>query len=204
MSTKHYIFQIENLTKKHGQKVVLQDVSLAFYPGAKIGVLGPNGAGKSTLLKIMAGQDKEFEGTAALGKKFTVGYLSQEPGLDPNLTVEQNVMTAVAERRAIVDRYNEISSLLGEVTDDAQMTRLCDEMAELQDTIDAGNLWELDRQVEVAMAVMNLPPGDWPVTNLSGGEQRRIALCQLLIRQPDLLLLDEPTNHLDAESVQWL
>jgi len=204
MSTKHYIFQIENLTKKHGQKVVLQDVSLAFYPGAKIGVLGPNGAGKSTLLKIMAGQDKEFEGTAALGKKFTVGYLSQEPGLDPNLTVEQNVMTAVAERRAIVDRYNEISSLLGEVTDDAQMTRLCDEMAELQDTIDAGNLWELDRQVEVAMAVMNLPPGDWPVTNLSGGEQRRIALCQLLIRQPDLLLLDEPTNHLDAESVAWL
>ncbi len=204
MSTKHYIYQIENLTKKHGQKVVLQDVNLAFYPGAKIGVLGPNGAGKSTLLKIMAGQDKEFEGTATLGKKFTVGYLSQEPALDPNLNVEQNVLTAVVERRAIVDRYNEISGLLGEVTDDAEMMRLCDEMAELQDKIDAGNLWELDRQVEVAMAVMNLPPGDSAVTNLSGGEKRRIALCQLLIRQPDLLLLDEPTNHLDAESVAWL
>jgi sulfate-transporting ATPase len=153
MSTKHYIYQIENLTKKHGQKVVLEDVSLAFYPGAKIGVLGPNGAGKSTLLKIMAGQDTEFEGTATLGKKFTVGYLSQEPQLDPNLTVEQNVQVAVAERRAI--RRSLQRDFWNAGRSDRrrpEMQKLCDEMAELQDTIDANNLWELDRQVEVAMA----------------------------------------------------
>ncbi len=201
---KQYIYQIENLVKKHGPKVVLDNVSLAFYPGAKIGVLGPNGAGKSTLLRIMAGQDTEFEGSAKISAGFTVGYLSQEPDLDPEKTVAENVQTAVAERQGILDRYNEISILLGEIDDPDQMEKLCDEMAVLQDTIDAGNLWELDRQVETAMNIMNLPPGDSPVTKLSGGERRRIALCQLLIRQPDLLLLDEPTNHLDAESVAWL
>ncbi len=199
-----YIFQIEGLTKKHGQKTVLDDIHLAFYPGAKIGVLGPNGAGKSTLMRIMAGQDKEFDGTARLAKGFTAGYLEQEPPLDETKTVFENVQTAVAERRAIVDRFNEISMLLGDVSDDEEMQRLCDEMANLQDTIDAYDLWELDRQVEVAMAVMNLPPSDADVTNLSGGERRRVALCKLLIQQPDLLLLDEPTNHLDAESVSWL
>lgn len=202
--SKQYIYQIESLKKKHGQKVILEDVWLAFYPGAKIGVLGPNGAGKSTLMKIMAGKDKEFEGSARLASGATVGYLEQEPPLDETKTVFENVQIAVAERQSILDRYNEISMLLGEVTDDKEMQKLCDEMAKLQDTIDAANLWELDRHVEMSMAVMNLPPGDAAITNLSGGEKRRIALCQLLIRQPDLLLLDEPTNHLDAESVSWL
>ncbi|MCG8652707.1 MAG: energy-dependent translational throttle protein EttA [Pirellulales bacterium] len=202
--SRQYIYQVENLTKKHGQKTVLDDVWLAFYPGAKIGVLGPNGAGKSTLLRIMAGQDTDFDGTARLTQGFSVGYLEQEPPLNESKNVFENVQEAVAERQAILDRYNEISALLGEVTDDDQMQKLCDEMAKLQDVIDAGNLWELDRQVEMSMAVMNLPPGDADVTKLSGGERRRVALCQLLIRQPDLLLLDEPTNHLDAESVSWL
>ena len=202
--SRQYIFQVEHLTKKHGQRVVLDDVNLAFYPGAKIGVLGPNGAGKSTLMRIMAGIDTEFDGVAKLTKGFTAGYLPQEPPLDETKTVFENVQTAVAERQQIVDRFNEISGLLGEVEDPDQMQKLCDEMAELQDKIDAGNLWELDRQVEMAMAAMNLPPRDADVTKLSGGERRRVALCQLLIRQPDLLLLDEPTNHLDAESVSWL
>lgn len=202
--SRQYIFTIEHLTKKHGQKEVLKDIWLAFYPGAKIGVLGSNGAGKSTLLRIMAGVDKNFDGVARLAPGFTVGYLSQEPQLNPNKDVQGNVAEAVAERRAILYRYNEISMKLGEVTDDNEMQKLCDEMAKLQDVIDTANLWDLDRQVELAMSVMNLPPGDADVTKLSGGERRRVALCQLLIRQPDLLLLDEPTNHLDAESIQWL
>ncbi len=202
--SRQFIYQVEDLTKKHGQRTVLEEIDLAFYPGAKIGVLGPNGAGKSTLLRIMAGQDTEYDGTARLSKGFTVGYLEQEPPLNPDKTVFENVQEAVTERRAVLDRYNEISMMLGEVTDDNEMQKLCDEMAKLQDTIDAANLWELDRQVEMAMAVMNLPPGDADVTKLSGGEKRRVALCQLMIRQPDLLLLDEPTNHLDAESVSWL
>lgn len=201
---RQYIFTMESMTKKHGPKEVLKNIWLSFYPGAKIGVLGSNGAGKSTLLRIMAGVDKDFDGEAKLTAGFTVGYLSQEPQLNPNKDVQGNVEEAVAKRRAVLDRYNEISMMLGDVTDDAKMQKLCDEMARLQDIIDSNNLWELDRSVEVAMTVMNLPPGDADVTKLSGGERRRVALCQLLIEQPDLLLLDEPTNHLDAESINWL
>ena len=201
---RQYIFQIEDLTKRHGQKEVLKNIWLSFYPGAKIGVLGSNGAGKSTLLRIMAGVDTNFDGVARLTNGFVAGYLSQEPQLNPDKDVQGNVEEAVAPRRKILDRYNEISMLLGEVTDDKEMQKLCDEMANLQDAIDAQNLWELDRQVEHSMAVMNLPPGDADVSKLSGGERRRVALCKLLIQQPDLLLLDEPTNHLDAEAINWL
>jgi energy-dependent translational throttle protein EttA len=201
---RQYIYQIENLTKRHGQKEVLKDIWLSFYPGAKIGVLGSNGSGKSTLLRIMAGTDKSFEGVARLSNGFTAGYLPQEPQLNPDKNVLENVEEAVAPKRKIIDRFNEISNLLGSVTNDKEMQKLCDEMAKLQDTIDAQNLWDLDRQVEMSMGIMNLPPSDAPVTNLSGGERRRVALCKLLLEHPDLLLLDEPTNHLDAEAIQWL
>ncbi len=201
---RQYIFTMESMTKKHGAKPVLEDIWLSFYPGAKIGVLGSNGAGKSTLLRIMAGVDTDFDGEARLTKGFTVGYLPQEPQLNPEKDVQGNVEEAVAVRRKVLDRYNEISMELGEVTDESKLQKLYDEMERLQNEIDANNLWELDRQVELAMTVMNLPPGDADVSKLSGGERRRVALCKLLIEQPDLLLLDEPTNHLDAESIHWL
>ena len=201
---KQYIYTIANLTRKHGPKEVLKEIWLAFFPGAKIGVLGRNGAGKSTLLRIMAGEDSEFDGEARLTDGFTSGYLSQEPRLNPALDVWGNLLEAIAPRRAIVDRYNEISMKLAEPLDDALMQKLCDEMARLQDRIDADNLWELDREIEMAMDVMNLPPRDADVARLSGGERRRVALCKLLLQKPDLLLLDEPTNHLDAEAVNWL
>lgn len=201
---KQFIFQMENLTKKIGQRLVLENVYLAFYPGAKIGVLGRNGSGKSTLLRIMAGQDREFDGGARLTPGFTSGYLPQEPQLDPNLDVWGNLQSAVASRRAIVDRYNELVAKCSEPLTEQQMQKVYDEMARVQDQIEAQNLWELDREIEIAMDVMNLPPKDADVTKLSGGEKRRVALCRLLLEQPDLLLLDEPTNHLDASSVQWL
>lgn len=201
---KQYIYTIANLTKKHGPRAVLAEIWLSFYPGAKIGVLGRNGAGKSTLLRIMAGLDSDFEGEARLTDGFTVGFVPQEPQLDPNFDVFGNVQQAVSEKRAMLDRFNEISSKLTEPLDDDQMEKLCNEMAQVQDRIDAENLWELDRQVEIAMDAINLPAGDADVTTLSGGERRRVALCKILLQQPDLLLLDEPTNHLDADAVAWL
>ena len=197
-----YIFQIAGLTKKHGQREVLKEIDLAFYPGAKIGVLGRNGAGKSTLLRIMAGIDKEFDGSAQLTEGFTVGMLAQEPQLNPDKDVMGNVMEAVAHKKAILEEYEKIGEAYGEP--DADFDKLAKRQEQLDDLINAGDLWNLDRQIEVAMDAINLPPGDAGVTKLSGGEKRRVALCKILLEQPDLLLLDEPTNHLDAESINWL
>jgi sulfate-transporting ATPase len=201
---KQYIFTMADVTKKHGPNEVLQEIWLSFYPQAKIGVLGRNGAGKSSLLRIMAGEDQAFEGEARLTSGFTRGFLPQEPLLDPNHDVWGNVLEAVAPRRQLVERYNQISLELAEPLDDESMQKLCDEMARLQDQIEATNSWELDREIEIAFDVMNLPDRDADVTTLSGGERRRVALCKLLLKKPDLLLLDEPTNHLDAEAVAWL
>jgi ATP-binding cassette ChvD family protein len=201
---RQYIFTIENLTKKFGQREVLRGIWLAFFPGAKIGVLGRNGSGKSSLLRIMAGLDSDYDGEARLTSSFSVGYLPQEPQLDPSKNVWENVEQAVVPRRAMLDRYHAISSQLGEPMDDQAMQRLCDEMARLQDQIEATRTWELDREIEIAFDVMNLPPREADVSTLSGGERRRVALCKLLLERPDLLLLDEPTNHLDAEAVAWL
>ena len=201
---KQYIYQIAGLTKKYGQREVLKNIWLAFYPGAKIGVLGRNGSGKSTLLRIMAGTDREFDGEASLTTGFNAGYLSQEPQLNPAKNVWGNVEEAVEPTRAILRRFDEINARLGEDISPEEMEKLLAEQAKVQDQIEAHNAWELDRQVEIAMDAMNLPPGDADVTNLSGGERRRVALCKILLEQPDLLLLDEPTNHLDAESVAWL
>ncbi len=202
--SKQYIFTIANLVKKYGPRAVLNDIWLAFYPGAKIGVLGRNGSGKSTLLKIMAGVDSEFDGEARLTDGFTRGFLPQEPQLDPSTDVWGNVQTAVADRRALLDEFNELTAKCGEDLPPDQMQKVYDKLARVQDKIDATNTWELDREIEIAFDVMNLPPRDADIGHLSGGERRRVALCRLLLQKPDLLLLDEPTNHLDADSVQWL
>ena len=201
---KQFIYQIQNLTKKFGQREVLKEIWLAFYPGAKIGVLGRNGSGKSTLMKIMAGIEKDFDGEAKLTPGFTVGYISQEPQLNPEKDVWGNVQEAVQSTRDVLNRYDEINAKLCEPMGPKARETLLDEQAKVQDKFDALNAWELDRQVEIAMDAMNLPPGDADVTKLSGGERRRVALCKMLLWKPDLLLLDEPTNHLDAESVNWL
>ncbi|MEQ1907040.1 MAG: energy-dependent translational throttle protein EttA [Pirellulaceae bacterium] len=202
--SRQYIFQMLGMTKKRNSKAVLENIWLSFYPGAKIGVLGRNGSGKSTLLRIMAGIDKDFDGEARLTDGFTCGFLEQEPQLDPKLDVWGNVEKAVAPRRKLIDRFNELSAKCGEPLDEKAMQKVYDEMARVQDQIEATNTWELDREIEIAFDVMNLPDRDADVTRLSGGEKRRVALCKLLLEKPDLLLLDEPTNHLDAESVQWL
>jgi energy-dependent translational throttle protein EttA len=205
MAAYQYIYVMKNLTKAYpGGKEIMKGLTLSFLPGAKIGVLGANGAGKSTLLKIMAGIDKEFGGEAWAADGVKVGYLAQEPQLDPNKDVVGNVMEAVAETKALLDRFNEVSAKFGEELSDDEMNDLIAEQGELQEKIDHLDAWDLERKVEIAMDALRCPPGDWAVDKLSGGERRRVALCRLLLSHPDMLLLDEPTNHLDAESVAWL
>ncbi|WP_395333540.1 energy-dependent translational throttle protein EttA [Novosphingobium sp. BL-8H] len=199
-----YAFVMKSMTKTFpgAQKPVLNDINLQFYQGAKIGIVGPNGAGKSTLIKIMAGIDTDFTGEAWAGENITVGYLEQEPELDPTKTVLENVKDGARATADMVDRFNAIGMEMGE--EDADFEALGAEMSELQDKIDAVDGWTLDNQLEIAMEALRCPPGDWPVDKLSGGEKRRVALTRLLIQKPSILLLDEPTNHLDAESVEWL
>ncbi len=197
-----YIYQMVRARKAVGDKLILDDVTMAFLPGAKIGVVGPNGAGKSTILKIMAGLDTPSNGEAKLSPGFSVGILMQEPELDEDKTVLQNVQEGVGPIKAKVDRFNEISALMADP--DADFDALLAEMGVLQEDIDHADAWDLDAQLEQAMDALRTPPSDAVVSNLSGGEKRRVALCRLLLQKPDLLLLDEPTNHLDAESVQWL
>jgi energy-dependent translational throttle protein EttA len=201
-----YSYVMKGMTKTFpgANKPVLSNINLQFYPDAKIGIVGPNGTGKSTLMKIMAGMDTEFTGEAWPGEHITVGYLAQEPELDPTKTVRENVMDGVRPVADLVDRFNEISMIMGDPPEDADFDALMEEMGTLQEKIDAVDGWSLDSQLELAMDALRCPPADGPVTNLSGGEKRRIALTRLLLEKPDILLLDEPTNHLDAESVAWL
>ena len=197
MAAYQYVYVMDRLSKTYaGGKQVLKDIRLSFLPGAKIGIVGVNGSGKSTLLKIMAGIDKEYQGDAWAAEGVKVGYLEQEPQLDASKTVFENVMEGVADKKALMDRYNELAMNYSDET--------ADEMAQLQDEIDAQNLWDLDSQVEQAMDALRCPPGESGVEKLSGGEKRRVALCKLLLEKPDMLLLDEPTNHLDAETIAWL
>ena len=205
MASYQYIYVMKDLSKTfQGGKKVLNNIYLSFLPGAKIGVLGPNGSGKSTLLKIMAGVDKEFQGEAWAADGCKVGYLPQEPQLNPDKTVYENVMEAMADIKALLDKYNDISNKFAEVTDNDEMTKMMEEQGDLQTKIENADGWNLDNMIELAMDALRCPPGDMPVANLSGGEKRRVALCKLLLEKPDMLLLDEPTNHLDAESVAWL
>ena len=205
MAAYQYIYVMKDLGKTFpGGKKVLENIWLSFLPGAKIGVLGPNGAGKSTLLKIMAGRDDSFTGEAWAAEGVKVGFLEQEPHLDASKSVMENVMEGVAEAKALLDRFNELSARFAEPLDDDEMNALLAEQGELQEKLDATDGWEVERQVEIAMDALRCAPGEAAVDKLSGGEKRRVALCRLLLSKPDMLLLDEPTNHLDAESVAWL
>lgn len=205
MSGPQFIYHMHRLSKiVPPKREILKNINLSFYPGAKIGVVGSNGSGKSSLLKIMAGLDTDFLGEAWAAKGTKIGYLAQEPELDASLDVRGNVELAVADTRNLLKRFEEVSMAFGDVSTDEEMNALIEEQAKLQDRIDASNAWDLDRKIEIAMDALRLPPGDSDVTTLSGGERRRVALCRVLLEQPDMLLLDEPTNHLDAESVAWL
>ncbi len=205
MASHQYSYVMKDLTKTYsGGRQILTGITLSFLPGAKIGVLGVNGAGKSTLLKIMAGRDQDFGGEAWAADGLRVGYLEQEPELDPDKDVGGNVVEGMGETKALLDKFNEISARFAEPMDDDEMNSLLAEQGELQEKIDAANGWELERTIEIAMDALRCPPSEADVTKLSGGERRRVALCRLLLQRPDILLLDEPTNHLDAESVAWL
>ena len=205
MVSSQYVYSMYKLGKTYpGGKEVLRDISLSFLPGAKIGVLGLNGAGKSTLLKIMAGIETDFTGEAKAADGLHVGYLAQEPELDPSMDVQGNVMSGMGEAKELVDRFNEVSARFAEELTDDEMNEVIAEQAELQEKIDAMDAWDLERKAEIAMDALRVPDGGADVTKLSGGERRRVALCRLLLSAPDMLLLDEPTNHLDAESVAWL
>ena len=199
-----YIFTMQDLIKRYGRNEVLSGINLCFYHGAKIGIVGENGSGKSTLLKIMAGADQEFDGRAAPLKGTTIGFLPQEPALDNEKTVRENVEQAFADLKKMIEEFNEVSAKMAEPMSDEEMEKAMEKMGRLQDQIDASDGWELDRQVEVAMDALVLPADDQKAGTLSGGEARRVALCKLLLQKPDMILLDEPTNHLDAETVQWL
>jgi sulfate-transporting ATPase len=205
MANPQYIYTMANLRKVvPPSREILKGIYLAFFPGAKIGVLGANGSGKSTLLRIMAGVDKDFQGDARPADGTRIGYLAQEPQLDPGKDVRGNVELAVAASRALLSEFEAVSATFAEPMDDAEMNRLLEKQGTLQERIEAGGLWDLDRKIDIAMDALRLPPGEADVATLSGGERRRVALCRVLLEQPDLLLLDEPTNHLDAESVAWL
>ena len=205
MAAYQYVYVMKDLTKAFpGGREVFKGITLSFLPGVKIGVLGVNGAGKSTLLKIMAGIETDYGGEAWAAEGVRIGYLEQEPHLDESLTVAGNVQLAFGPLRVALDRFNEISNLFAEPMDDDTMNALLAEQGDLQELIDHEDGWELDRRIEIALDALRCPPPDSPVTSLSGGERRRVALCRLLLEKPDMLLLDEPTNHLDAESVAWL
>ncbi|MEM6338869.1 MAG: ATP-binding cassette domain-containing protein, partial [Pseudomonadota bacterium] len=199
-----YVYVMKGLTKSINGKEILKETWLSFLPGAKIGIIGHNGAGKSTIMKIMAGLDKEYEGEAFVADGVKIGYLPQEPQLDPSKNVFENIMDGLAEKKALIDEFNEVSAKFAEEMTDDEMNDLLAKQADLQEKIDACDGWSIEREIEIAMNALRCPPKDADVTKISGGEKRRVALCKLLLEKPDMILLDEPTNHLDAESVSWL